>query len=534
MSPLRIGDVVRILSPPLISPDFGDSSGVVVLDSIPPNDDVLVALITQESERCEFSSVSMRVGPGDLDGEFLTGDNIVRLDRVHVLPAMKTRIVARLKTKKIDEMLRRFTKVGVAAYYKTFHSPSPFEAGKSVVPVAGRVYGCADVEHLVDAALDFWLTSGRFNEMFENRVAEFLGLSHVLTTNSGSSANLLAVASLTSPRLGEKRLLPGDEVITVAAGFPTTVNPIIQHKLVPVFVDIDIPTYNVNARLIEAALTERTRAIMLAHTLGNPFDIGEVLRVAERYHLWVIEDCCDAVGSTYRDRLVGTFGHISTLSFYPAHHITTGEGGAVCTNDDQLKRLIESFRDWGRDCWCPTGHDNTCKTRFARQFGDLPRGYDHKYVYSHCGYNLKMTDLQAAVGLAQMDRLESFTALRRHNFHILYERLAHLQDRIILPEATPRSGPSWFGFPITIREKAGTERTAVLEFLAQKKIGTRLLFGGNLTRQPYMSGHTYRVFGELRNTDIAMERTFWIGVYPGLDDDMIDYIAESLSSLFRR
>jgi CDP-6-deoxy-D-xylo-4-hexulose-3-dehydrase len=495
---------------------------------------VLVALITKKGEGYEDVTASMRLGVDDLDGEFFAAGNIVRLDWVHVLPAAKTRMVARLKTKKIDEMLRRFTKVGVAAYYKTFHSPAPFESGNSSVPVAGRVYGCAEIEHVVDAALDFWLTTGRFNELFENRLAEFLGLSHVITTNSGSSANLLAVTTLTSPTLGEKRLRPGDEVITVAAGFPTTVNPIIQNNLVPLFVDIDIPTYNVYAELLEAAVTERTRAIMLAHTLGNPFNIEEVLHVARRYHLWIIEDCCDALGSTYQDRFVGTFGHISTLSFYPAHHITTGEGGAVCTNDRQLKRLIESFRDWGRDCWCPTGQDNTCKTRFERQFGELPRGYDHKYVYSHCGYNLKMTDLQAAVGLAQMGRLEGFVASRRHNFHSLYERLAHLRDRVILPEATPWSKPSWFGFPITIREEAGIARTAVLNFLAQKKIGTRLLFGGNLTRQPYMSRHAYRISGELKNTDLAMERTFWVGVYPGLNDAMIDYMAESLSSVLSR
>jgi len=345
---------------------------------------------------------------------------------------------------------------------------------------------------------------------------------------SGSSANLLAIAALTSSKLGDRRLRPGDEVITLAAGFPTTVNPILQNGLVPVFVDVTLPTYNIDPARIEAAVSPRTRAIMIAHTLGNPFDLDAVLEVARRHDLWVVEDCCDALGSTYHGRKVGTFGHIGTLSFYPAHHITMGEGGAVFTDDDVLKRAVESIRDWGRDCYCAPGRDNTCGKRFKWQLGDLPRGYDHKYTYSHLGYNLKITDMQAAVGLAQMDRLEGFIEARRRNFRHLHERLAPLADRLLLPEATPGSDPSWFGFPITLREGLATTREDVTRFLERHKVGTRLLFAGNLIRQPYFNGRNHRVSGTLENTDIVMARTFWIGVYPGLTPAMLDYSADRL------
>lgn len=421
----------------------------------------------------------------------------------------------------------------VERYAEIAHAPRPFEPGASAVPVSGKVYGPEEMRFLVDSALDFWLTTGRFNEAFESRLAEFLGVKHVLTTNSGSSANLLALAALTSPLLKERALKPGDEVITVATGFPTTVNPALQYGLVPVFVDVDIPTYNILPDRIEAAVSDKTRAIMIAHTLGNPFDLGEVMRVAEKYGLWVIEDCCDALGATYESKSVGTFGSIGTLSFYPAHHITMGEGGAVFTNRALLRRIVESMRDWGRDCWCAPGKDNTCNKRFAWQLGDLPFGYDHKYTYSHAGYNLKITDMQAAVGLAQLNRLDSFISARRHNFDRLKAGLAAFEEYFILPEPTPKSTPSWFGFILTLREGTPFSRDELIQYLNACHIGTRLLFGGNLLRQPYMKGRNYRVVGDLTNADIVTERTFWIGVFPGLTDAHIDYVIDRISTYVR-
>ena len=421
----------------------------------------------------------------------------------------------------------------VGEYARRHHAPAAFAAGVSPVPVSGKVYGAEDMQALVDSALDFWLTAGRFNTQFEERLAARIGVRHVLTTNSGSSANLLALSSLTSHYLRGDALRPGDEVITVATGFPTTVNPALQYGLVPVFVDVDIPTYNIRPDMIEAAVGERTRAIMIAHTLGNPFDLREVMRVAEKHNLWVVEDCCDALGSTYDGQIVGTFGHVGTLSFYPAHHITMGEGGAVFTDKPRLKRVIESMRDWGRDCWCAPGMDNTCGKRFCRKLGDMPMGYDHKYTYSHCGYNLKITDMQAAVGLAQLDRLEDFIAARRRNFEMLTELLKPLEDILILPEATPNSDPSWFGYPITLREEAPFTRDELVQYLNANRIGTRLLFGGNLTRQPYMRGRNYRVVGELTNADIVTDRTFWLGLYPGLTDLHLRFTAETIQTMLR-
>lgn len=411
----------------------------------------------------------------------------------------------------------------VGQYARDFHAPKPFVAGESPVPVSGKVYGEADMRSLVDSSLDFWLTTGRFNDEFERKLAARLGVRHALTTNSGSSANLLALSTLTSHYLRGEALKPGDEVITVATGFPTTVNPSLQYGLVPVFVDVDIPTYNVKPEMIEAAVSDRTRAIMIAHTLGNPFDIGEVMRVAEKHKLFVVEDTCDALGATYNGQHVGTFGDIGTLSFYPAHHITMGEGGAVFTDKPRLKRVIESMRDWGRDCWCQPGQDNTCGKRFARKLGSLPMGYDHKYTYSHAGYNLKITDMQAAVGVTQLDRVDEFVAARRRNFALLTEALKPLEDVMILPEATPNSNPSWFGYPITIRPESGLLRDQLTQYLDANRIGTRLLFGGNLLRQPYMRHREYRVVGELTNADIVTENTFWIGLYPGLTEAHIAF-----------
>ncbi|HET7033728.1 MAG TPA: lipopolysaccharide biosynthesis protein RfbH, partial [Casimicrobiaceae bacterium] len=379
------------------------------------------------------------------------------------------------------EDLRQRIGALVAEYAALAFAPARFVPGTTVIPASGKVIGGAELQNMVEASLDGWLTTGRFNEAFEKRLGAFLGVKHVLTVNSGSSANLLAFSALTSPSLGERAIRQGDEVIAVAAGFPTTVNPILQFGAVPVFVDVGIPTYNIDVSKIEAAISPRTRAIMLAHTLGNPFDLAEIVRIAKKHGLWLVEDCCDALGSTYESRLVGTFGDIGTLSFYPAHHITMGEGGAVFTNDDDLRRIVESFRDWGRDCYCQPGKENTCGKRFCWKLGDLPYGYDHKYTYSHIGYNLKISDMQAACALAQMDRLDGFIAARRRNFGYLRERLRSVEEFLVLPEATPRSDPSWFGFLLTLREQAATRRVELLEYLDQHRIGTRLLFAGNLT-----------------------------------------------------
>ena len=433
---------------------------------------------------------------------------------------------------KSEEALRRQIGELVAEYAQLAFAPKAFAPGSTVIPPSGKVIGAAELQHMVEASLDGWLTTGRFNEAFERRLADYLGVRHVLTTNSGSSANLLAFSALTSPRLGERAIRPGDEVIAVAAGFPTTVNPILQNGAVPVFVDVDIPTYNVDVSRLEAAIGPRTRAIMLAHTLGNPFNLEEVGRIARKHGLWLVEDCCDALGSTYNGRRVGTFGDIGTLSFYPAHHITMGEGGAVFTNNDDLRRIAESFRDWGRDCYCQPGKDNTCGKRFCWQLGELPFGYDHKYTYSHIGFNLKITDMQAACALAQMDRLDGFVAQRKHNFGYLKERLRSVEEFLELPAATPGADPSWFGFPVTLREKAATRRVDLLGYLDQHKIGTRLLFAGNLIRQPSMAGRSYRVVGPLTNTDRIMNDTFWLGVFPGLTEEMLDFVAGKLEAYF--
>jgi CDP-6-deoxy-D-xylo-4-hexulose-3-dehydrase len=418
----------------------------------------------------------------------------------------------------------------VAEFAAITQAPKAFVPGITPVPVSGKVLGASEFQHLVEASLDGWLTTGRFNDAFEKKLAAFLGARCVLTTNSGSSANLLALSALTSESLGPRALRAGDEVISVAAGFPTTINPILQNGLVPVFVDVDIPTYNIDPDLVEAAVSDRTRAIMLAHTLGNPFNLDVISAIARKYNLWLVEDCCDALGSTFDGKKVGSFGHIGTLSFYPAHHITTGEGGAVFTNDLRLKRIVESFRDWGRDCYCPTGKENTCGKRFDWELSSLPKGYDHKYIYSHAGYNLKITDMQAALGLAQIERLPQFIAARKANFRFLHQRLESLADFLILPEALPKSDPSWFGFPITIRDSAPINRVDLLKYLDQNKIGTRLLFTGNATRQPYFRNRTYRVAGNLDRSDIVMNNTFWIGVYPGLSDEMLEYVATRLET----
>lgn len=412
----------------------------------------------------------------------------------------------------------------VAQYAAIALAPHTFSPGNSAVPPSGKLIDGKELQLMVEAALDGWLTTGRFNTQFEQELAKFLGVGHAITVNSGSSANLIAFSTLTSPKLGDRTILPGDEVIGVAAGFPTTVNPIIQYGAVPVFVDVRLGTYNVNADLIEAAITPKTKAIMLAHTLGNPYDLDKITALCKKHGLWLIEDCCDALGSTYQGKMVGSFGDIGTLSFYPAHHITMGEGGAVFTNNPELKTIAESFRDWGRDCYCAPGCDNTCGKRFGWQFGTLPTGYDHKYTYSHLGYNLKITDMQAACALAQLAKAPSFIAQRKAHFAYIKEQLADCEEFLILPEATPHADPSWFGFPLTLRDTAPVTRLDLLTYLDQYRVGTRLLFAGNLTRQPYMQGRNYRVSGTLENTDTIMNQTFWIGVQPALTQEMIDFM----------
>ena len=407
-------------------------------------------------------------------------------------------------------------------------APQPFLPGLTAVPPSGKLIDAHELQLMVEAALDGWLTTGRFNAEFETRLAAFIGVKHLITVNSGSSANLVAFSTLTSPRLGERAIRPGDEVIGVAAGFPTTVNPILQFGAVPVFVDVELGTYNIDASQIEAAIGPKTKAIMLAHTLGNPFNLDAITALCKKHGLWLIEDCCDALGSTYQGRMVGTFGDIGTLSFYPAHHITMGEGGAVFTNNAELKAIAESFRDWGRDCYCAPGKDNTCGQRFCQKLGNLPAGYDHKYTYSHLGYNLKITDMQAACGLAQLEKAEQFIAQRKANFAYLHERLHDCEEFLILPHATEGSAPSWFGFPVTLRENAPVSRLDLLTYLDQNKVGTRLLFAGNLTRQPYMLGRNYRVSGELSNTDRVMNNTFWVGVQPALTTAMLDFAAAKI------
>lgn len=412
----------------------------------------------------------------------------------------------------------------VQAFYEAEHIPAPFIPGETEVPISGRVFDAAELINLVDASLDFWLTTGRYAEQFESEFARMMGVRHAMLCNSGSSANLLALSALTSPKLEERQLQPGDEVLTVAAGFPTTVNPIVQNQLTPVFLDIDLGTYNVAIENLEAAVSPKTKAIMLAHTLGNPFNLEVVTAVANRHNLWLIEDNCDAVGSLYHGRATGSFGHLATVSFYPAHHITMGEGGCVLTSRPQLKKIVESFRDWGRDCWCATGVANTCGKRFEWQLGDLPCGYDHKYIYSHIGYNLKMTDMQAAVGVAQLQKLPHFTALRQRNWQQLYDGLKPYEEFFILPQATPGSQPSWFGFLLTVREDAPFSRNELVRYLDERQIATRLLFSGNITRQPAYQNVPYRVVGDLTNTDTVMNQTFWIGVYPKLTPAMLDYV----------
>ena len=430
---------------------------------------------------------------------------------------------------KTADQLRQEIAALVEQYHQAAFPAKPFLGGISTLPVSGKVFDADEMQHLVDSSLDFWLTTGRYAEQFETKFAKVMGMKHALLCNSGSSANLLAVTALTSPRLKKRALKEGDEVITVAAGFPTTVNPILQNRLVPVFVDVQLGTYDATMESIEAAIGPKTKAIVMAHTLGNPFNLDGVMSIAKEHNLFVVEDTCDAVGATYNGKPVGSFGDISTTSFYPAHHITMGEGGCVLVKSAPMKKIVESFRDWGRDCWCPPGNDDTCGRRFDWQLGDLPYGYDHKYVYSHIGYNLKLTDMQAAVGVAQLKKLPDFIEARRHNFNRLYAGLKKFEEVLILPATTPKSNPSWFGFAITVRPGAPFSRLELVQHIESRRIGTRLLFGGNLMRQPAYIGMPHRVVGPLTNANIITDNTFWLGVYPGLNDEMVDFMIATVA-----
>ena len=429
-----------------------------------------------------------------------------------------------------QDQIRQAISQLVEEYAAIEFAPKKFVPGSTVIPPSGKLIDAGEIKNMVEASLDGWLTTGRFNALFEKKLADFIGVQYLITVNSGSSANLVAFSALTSPKLGKRAIQKGDEVIGVAAGFPTTVNPIVQFGAIPVFVDVDAQTHNIDVTKLGAALSPKTKAVMLAHSLGNPFNIDAVVAFCKKHQLWLIEDCCDALGSTYQGKMVGTFGDIGTLSFYPAHHITMGEGGAVFTNNLELKQIAESFRDWGRDCYCPPGKDNTCGKRFCWKLGDLPEGYDHKYTYSHLGYNLKITDMQAACALAQLDKLEDFIKARKANFAFLKERLKTCEEFLQLPESTPNSDPSWFGFPITVKENSPVSRLDLLTYLDQQKIGTRLLFAGNLVRQPSMEGAQYRISGDLTNTDRVMNQTFWIGVQPALTQEMLEYVCSQIET----
>ncbi len=499
-------------------------------------DDVSFAFITTSAP--DTTEPTIELLPHHFDGEGLPFRSFLRLGETFQLgKGLVRKRLATLNQQTLAEALRKRILHGIPGFYEVAHARPAFVPGKSRISYAGRVFDAQEILTLVDASLDFWLTTGRYAQDFEKKFSSFLGVRHCSLTNSGSSANLLAFMALTSPKLGERRVRPGDEVITVAAAFPTTVAPIVQYGAIPVFVDIDLRTVNIDCTLLERALSEKTKAVMLAHTLGNPFDLKTVKEFCDKYGLWLIEDNCDALGARYfidgQWKYTGTIGHIGTASFYPPHHITTGEGGAVVTNDTTLKRIIESFRDWGRDCWCPSGRDNTCGHRFDKQFGELPRGYDHKYVYSHFGFNLKITEMQAAIGCAQMEKLSGFIQARKRNWTLMREQISDLTDQFVLPEVTTDSDPSWFGFMLTVQENAGFSRDQMVTALEANGIQTRMLFAGNLVKHPCFdelrkTGQGYRICGALKNTDAVMQRSFWLGISPDMTPEMIEYMAQCL------
>ncbi len=475
------------------------------------------------------SSYSVRIGTKDLVEGTLPREHFIMTDEIAVLKnELLLRKIGRVAVHKIDAVLRHMTRNIVEKHYNSVHVKDKFIPGKSYIRYAGRVYDAEEMKTLVDSALDFWLTAGRHAKQFKEKFSDFLGVKNCILTNSGSSANLLAVSALTSYKLGKRKLEPGDEVITTACAFPTTVNPIVQNNLIPVFLDVGLGDYNIQAERIEDALSKKTKAIFLAHTLGNPFDLDRVIKIAKKHGLWVIEDNCDALGSKYNGKYTGTFGHIATFSFYPPHHITMGEGGALVTDNTDLKKIIWSFRDWGRDCWCEPGHDNTCGRRFGWKLGSLPFGYDHKYICSHIGYNLKLTDMQAAVGLAQLKKLPWFIKARKKNWKILYEGLRKYEDYFILPKQTRGSDPSWFGFLLTVRENVPFSKNEIVNYLEENKVATRMLFSGNITRQPSFKNVKFRIWDNLKNTDFIMNNTFWVGLYPGMTGEMLNFVIDKI------
>ncbi|MDP2751008.1 MAG: lipopolysaccharide biosynthesis protein RfbH [Rhodocyclaceae bacterium] len=537
--PFPFTDLTQVKARPALALTDGDTQG-----------DARFLFITTTPHEGHERAITIDVA--DYDGPALPLNSYLRFDKTYLLhESLLIKHWARLTDAAMTRIYREIIADEITKFDRFRHTPQYFKPG--AVPPSGKVMDAEELVNMVDACLDGWLTADRYNATLENKLSNFIGCKYVRTVNSGSSANLVALASLTSPLLGERALKPGDEVITVAAGFPTTINPILLYGLIPVFVDVTLPTYNIDATQIKAAITPKTRAIMLAHTMGNPFNLDAVMALVKEHNLWLIEDCCDALGATYTGclpplqgeggdggrgegeipRHVGTFGHIGTLSFYPAHQITMGEGGAVFTNDATLVRAMESIRDWGRDCWCAPGSDATCKKRYSRKLGDLPEGYDHKYIYSHLGFNLKITDIQAACAVAQMDKLPGFVETRRQNFETLRNALLPLEEFLILPEATPNSSPSWFGMLLTLRQEIpNASRPDLLRYLDSKNIGTRLLFAGNVTKQPYFAGRTYRTVGELPQTDLILHHTFWVGLWPGLTSTHLDFIAQTLHDYF--
>ncbi len=533
-----VGDIILIKFDNREKPDI---TGVVI-DDLKNSEDLLVSYLFSEDSNIE-GNFKEWVFNSDLTEDTLKNPHVIFLDHITTVKSSFCRKIAELTRSKLDKVLRTFAHYNGDIYFKNI-----IQQEKNYIPASGKVLDQNELFNMLDASYDMWLTAGKFEEAFSDKLAQILGINHILTTNSGSSANLLAITALTSYKLGDKRLKGGDEVITVAACFPTTVAPIIQNNLVPVFVDVEIGTYNIDVDQIEKAISNKTKAIFLAHTLGNPFNVEEILKIAKKYDLWLIEDNCDALFSKYSDDYTGKFGHISTFSFYPAHHITMGEGGAVATNDEELYKILLSYRDWGRDCWCLPGCDNTCGMRFKKQLGKLPNGYDHKYIYSHIGYNLKITDWQAAIGLAQLEKLPDFVEKRKFNFNYLRAKLKEFKAYFILPEPTENSEPAWFGFPITVIDNDKFDQIKLVKYLEENKIGTRKLFAGNILRQPafinskikmrigdsslkYSDELTEKDLNNLQRTDDIMNKTFWIGVWPGITKTDMDYIVDKIKCL---
>ncbi len=527
----NIGDIV-LLDFPYTNLKGSKVRPALVIGKSETHGDIIAAYVTSEVENYSWSDFAVSFNQSHLQSGTVRQESVIRCDKIITVSTDRiTRYgVAALKKTKIIEVLRKLADLQVRGYFDSIHKANKFIPGKSRVNYAGRVFDEKEISHAVEASLDFWLTEGRFSEEFAGKIAGFLGMEHVLLTNSGSSANLLAFSALTSGKLGAKRLKPGDEVISVAAGFPATVTPILQYGLVPVFVDVQLPTYNIDIEMMKKAISPKTRCIFIAHTLGNPFDLDAVMKLSGEHDLWVIEDNCDAFGSLYKGRNTGTFGHLSTISFYPAHHITTGEGGAICTNDPQLAQIVRAFRDWGRDCYCAGGENNTCGKRFTQQFGQLPRGFDHKYVYSEIGYNLKMTDIQAAIGSAQMDKLPAFCERRKANFQEWKRIFTKYPGYFILPEASSGSDPAWFAFIVTMKEGSPFTRDEITRYLNDHLIETRNLFAGNMTKQPGFINREWRIADHLNNTDYIMNNTFFLGTYPGLTKEMFSYSEQVLDA----